>query len=117
MAAPKTTPTKLQQDQTRAAIQTTQLVKRLQIFALGGNDPQAAPDENGEGRPLELDALRIKAIEILLRKSLPDLSSVTLSGDPDGAPIKTEEVGNGAAKVQAFIDAIRSRTAGDDPAG
>jgi hypothetical protein len=30
----------------------------------------------------------MKAIEILLKKSLPDQSAVTLSGDPD-APMKT----------------------------
>ena len=83
MAATKTVPTKLQQDQTRAAIQTTQLVKRLQIFALGGEDPQAAPDEDGKGKPLELDALRIKAIEILLRKTLPDLAATQISGTGD----------------------------------
>lgn len=65
MAAPKTKPTKLQQDQTRAAIQTTQLVKRLQSFALELND-------------VEIDPQRLKAIEILLRKSLPDLQSVAL---------------------------------------
>lgn len=59
-----------QQEQTRAAIQTTQLVKRLQDFALG---------EDG----VEIDTGRLKAIEVLLRKSLPDLSSVELTGDPD----------------------------------
>jgi len=58
-----------QQDQTRAAIQTTQLVKRLQDYALG----EIAEIETG----------RLKAIEILLRKTLPDLSAVTLSGDDD----------------------------------
>ena len=83
MAAPKTVPTKLQQEQTRAAIQTTQLVKRLQFYALGQDDP-AAP-----GVKVELDQGKLKAIEILLRKSLPDLSAVTLSGDPD-APLKLE---------------------------
>ena len=64
-----------QQDQTRAAIQTTQLVKRLQDFALG---------EKG----VEIDAVRMKAIEVLLRKALPDLSSVELTGDPDN-PVQT----------------------------
>lgn len=59
-----------QQDQTRAAIQTSQLVNRLQDFALAK-----------EG--VEIDAGRLKAIEVLLRKSLPDLSSVELTGDPD----------------------------------
>lgn len=59
-----------QQEQTRAAIQTTQLVKRLQDFALGEPD-------------VEIDAGRLKAIEVLLRKSLPDLSSVELTGDAE----------------------------------
>ena len=70
MAATKTVPTKLQQEQTRAAIQTTQLVKRLQDFGLGE-------------KAVEIDSVRLKAIEILLRKSLPDLSTVTLQGDGD----------------------------------
>ncbi len=59
-----------QQEQTRSAIQTSQLVNRLQSFALGEND-------------VEIDAPRLKAIEILLRKSLPDLSSITVAGDDD----------------------------------
>jgi hypothetical protein len=84
MAAPKTKPTKLQQDKTRAAIQTTQLVKRLQGFALGENE--VTPNSDGETRPIELDSARLKAIEILLRKSLPDLSSITIGGD-DNAPL------------------------------
>jgi hypothetical protein len=67
-----------QQDQTRSAIQTTQLVKRLQDFALG---------EEG----VEIDAGRLKAIEILLRKSLPDLSAVTMTGDPDN-PVVVEKI-------------------------
>lgn len=65
---------KAHQDDVRLKIQTSQLVNRLQNFALG----KAGVD---------LDASRLKAIEILLRKSLPDLSSVTLEGDPDN-PIR-----------------------------
>ena len=84
MAATKKTPTKLQQEQTRAAIQTTQLVKRLQGYALGENEAKAAKGE--DAKPIELDAGRLKAIEILLRKSLPDLSTVTLQGD-DNKPL------------------------------
>lgn len=80
MAAPKTKPTKLQQDQIRSAIQATQLVKRLQNYALGLPEANAS-DENAP--PVELDARKLKAIEILLRKSLPDLQSVTISGDAD----------------------------------
>lgn len=68
-------PTPEQQERTRAAIKTTQLVKRLQCFALGSNDDQ--------GKPVELDAPKLKAIEVLLRKTLPDLQAITLAGDPD----------------------------------
>lgn len=68
-----------QQDQTREAIKTTQLVKRLQFYALGEKDEA--------GNAVDLDAGKLKAIEVLLRKSLPDLSSVTIGGDGDN-PIK-----------------------------
>lgn len=85
MARTKTTPTKLQQDQTRNAIKTTQLVKRLQSFALGENE--ITPNADGETKPVELDPNRIRAIEILLRKSLPDLSAVTLETGPEGITI------------------------------
>jgi hypothetical protein len=64
-----------QQDATRAAIQTTQLIKRLQCFALSVEDDA--------GNVVELDPNRLKAIEILLRKSLPDLSAVTVGGDDE----------------------------------
>ena len=80
MAARKTVPTKLQQEQTREAIKTTQLVKRLQNYALGLPEANAADED---AAPVELDAGKLKAIEILLRKSLPDLSAITLSGDAD----------------------------------
>lgn len=53
---------------TREKIQTSQLINRLQSFA------------NGE---IELTTGQIKAIEVLLKKSLPDLSSVELSGQVD----------------------------------
>lgn len=79
MAARTSTPNKRQQDQTRAAIKTTQLVKRLQHFALGEKDEA--------GNDIELDANRLRSIEVLLRKALPDLSTVTLQGDEDGGPI------------------------------
>lgn len=64
-----------QQDQSRAAIQTTQLVKRLQHFALNEKDAQ--------GAEVDIDANRLRAIEVLLRKALPDLSSVELTGDEE----------------------------------
>lgn len=77
MAATKAKPTKLQQDQTRAAIQTTQLVKRLQNYALGRAEANA---DDPDAPPVELDAGKLKAIEILLRKSLPDLAAMKIEG-------------------------------------
>lgn len=58
------------QDEIRTKIQTTQLVKRLENYALSDTE-----DEISTGR--------IKAIEILLRKALPDLSAVTMEGQLD----------------------------------
>lgn len=72
MAARKAIPNQRQQDQTREAIRTTQLVKRLQFYALGEKDEQ--------GSVPDLDSSKLKAIEILLRKTLPDLSAVTIDG-------------------------------------
>jgi hypothetical protein len=53
---------KTHQDDVREKIRTSQLVNRLENHALG---------------KLELSATQIKAIEVLIRKTLPDLSSVT----------------------------------------
>jgi hypothetical protein len=60
----------------RAKIKTSQLVNRLQDFALDGTDAKT-------GNQIEIDGPRLKAIEILLRKSLPDLSAITISGDSE----------------------------------
>lgn len=60
-------------DEVRARIQASQLINVLQGHAL-----------TGEG---EITPTRLKAIEILLRKSVPDLSSVEVTGD-DGGPLK-----------------------------
>jgi hypothetical protein len=64
---------KLHQEDVRKKIQVSQLINILQNHAL-----------SGEG---ELPPTRMKAIEILLKKSMPDLSSVELSGDAD-APVE-----------------------------
>jgi hypothetical protein len=58
------------QDEVRTKIQTSQLINKLQDHALS----------DGES---EISASRMKAIEILLRKSLPDLSATEISGDED----------------------------------
>ena len=60
---------KLHQDDIRKKIQTSQLLNVLQGHALKGTG--------------DLSPTRLKAIEILLRKSIADLSAVTITGDPD----------------------------------
>ena len=56
------------QDEVRAKIQSSQLINRLTNHAFG---------------EVELTATQIKAIEILLRKSVPDLQAIQLSGDSE----------------------------------
>jgi hypothetical protein len=82
MAAPKLN--RAHQRDIREKIKTIQLINRLQAYALGEPAPNS---EDGDESPLELDPGRLKAIEILLRKSLADLSSITHSGD-DESPIR-----------------------------
>ena len=64
---------KTHQQDVRAKIKTSQLINRLENHALG---------------KLELSTTQIKAIEVLIRKTLPDLSTVTVAGDQDN-PLKT----------------------------
>ena len=65
---------KLHQDDVRKKIQASQLVNRLTDHAFGD---------------VELSQSQIKAIEILLKKSLPDLSAITLENGTgeDGKPL------------------------------
>lgn len=78
---------KKHQEETRARIQTSQLINRLQNHALGTEVD-------------ELKQSQLRAIEILLKKSLPDLTSTELTGDSDapmqlkiitGIPKKSDE--------------------------
>lgn len=80
-----------QQEQTRAAIRTTQLVKRLQQFALGENDEA--------GQPVILDSDRIRSIDVLLRKALPDLQAVQHSGDSENPLIIRATLGGDGSRT------------------
>lgn len=65
---------KLHQEDVRRKIQASQLLNVLQDHALGNTE--------------ELSPSRIKAIEILLRKSLPDLSAIQVDdGGKDGPSV------------------------------
>lgn len=59
---------KLHQEDVRRKIQTSQLVNRLTDHALG---------------LIELENSQVRAIEILLKKTIPDLSSIEHSGDAE----------------------------------
>lgn len=59
-------------EETRAKIQTSQLLNRLNDHVFGEAD---------------ISQTQMKAIEILLRKTLPDLAAVQISGNPD-EPVK-----------------------------
>lgn len=55
-------------ERTRAKIQTSQLINRLFSHA------------NGDA---EMSATQVRAAEVLLKKTLPDLQSVEIGSDPD----------------------------------
>ncbi len=59
---------KFHQDDVRAKIQASQLVNRLTDHALG---------------LIELSNTQVRAIEVLLKKCIPDLQAVTLDGNVD----------------------------------
>lgn len=69
---------KTHQDDVRTKIQATQLIKRVQDYAMG-----VLSDD-------EISANRLNAIKLLLNKSLPDLQSVELTGDADNPVAITE---------------------------
>lgn len=72
---------KTHQDDVRAKIQASQLINVLQNHALGKSDPE------DKEKVIELSATRLKAIEILLRKSVPDLSAIEHTGE-GGGPVQ-----------------------------
>lgn len=53
---------------TREKIKATQLLNRLQAYALGEN-------EKGSDKPIVMAPAQVKAAQVLLAKVLPDLSS------------------------------------------
>lgn len=69
---------KRHQDEIRTKIQASQLINVLQNHALGVDE-------------IEITPTRMKAIELLLKKSLPDLTSTEITGDPD-APLEVKVV-------------------------
>lgn len=81
-------------ENTRAKIRTTQLLNRLQ---------------NHVFKETKVSNTQLKAIEILLRKTLPDLSAVTLSGDPDN-PVELVTT-TAADRARALMDLVNKAKA------
>lgn len=70
-----------QDERTRSAIKTSQLVNRLQGFILSEPDPAS-------GKLIDMSKTQVSAAIALLRKTLPDLMSTELTGE-DGGPVLT----------------------------
>lgn len=68
-----------QDERCRSAIQTSRILQRLNAFANETPDPVT-------GKVPELTKLHLMAAGILLRKTIPDLASVTHEG-ADGGPL------------------------------
>ena len=60
-------------EEAREKIKTTQLINRLQDHALGD---------------VEMSPTQVRAVEVLLKKRVPDLTSVAMSGGHDGEPME-----------------------------
>lgn len=60
-------------ERARAKIKTSQIINRLNAFSLSEKDPQT-------DKPVEMSPTQVTAALGLLKKTLPDLSSVDISG-------------------------------------
>jgi hypothetical protein len=70
-----------QDERCRSAIQTTELLQRLNAFSL------EKPDARSGGKPVVMSDAQIRAALGLLRKTIPDLAVTTHQG-PDGGPVQ-----------------------------
>lgn len=68
---------------TREKIKTTQLINRLQKFALGEK-------EYGSDKPIQMSAAQVKAAQALINKTLPDLSSSEITNYQENTLTKEE---------------------------
>lgn len=64
-------------EEAREKIRTTQLINRLQDHALGKT---------------KMESTQVRSVEILLRKSVPDLQAITIGGDKDN-PLVMQLIG------------------------
>lgn len=74
----------LHDDETRARIQTSQLINRLQDHIFG---------------KVELTQTQVTGINILLRKTIADLSATTLKGDQENPVATTTTIITGVPRA------------------
>jgi hypothetical protein len=92
-----------QDERCRSAIQTTQLCKRLNNFALRLPDPAT-------GRDFEMSDTQVRAALGLLRKTLPDLASTTINGGDGDSPIHLHLIAAQFVSAQLVQDAPKPQT-------
>ncbi len=86
-------------EEAREKIKTTQLINRLQDHGLG---------------ELEMTPTQVRAIEILLKKRVPDLTSVAIGGGHDGEPVNYAGAGEMlGTKLDRIVDLPAAPTAQD----
>jgi hypothetical protein len=87
MTVPTKRPTRILEE-VRERIQTVQLINRLHHHALG---------------TIEMSATQLRAAEILIKKVLPDLSSISHSGDADN-PIEHKVLVTGVMRPADHVE-------------
>lgn len=66
----------------RKTIKVVETIEKLQAFALG---------EELKGKPVFMDKEQLKAADIILRKSMPDLKAIEITG-AGGGPVEVSLV-------------------------
>ena len=85
-------------EETRKKVQTSQLINRLQDHVVG---------------KVDMSPTQVRAAEILLRKSLPDLSSVEHSGEVTTRPSELSD--DALARIIGSGRGKRASASPDDP--
>ena len=79
---------------TREKIKTTKIIQRLQMFALGEDDPCYNEKDPDTGQKLtkkvEMSPAQVKAAQILIDKNLPSLTSSDINVTQDMPESKAE---------------------------
>ena len=76
---------------TREKIKTTKIIQRLQMFALGEDDPCSNKlNDDGTKKKVEMSPAQVKAAQILIDKNLPSLTASDINVTQDMPESKAE---------------------------